>query len=118
MSADSLSNVKVGDTLILLGRRGVEQVTVSRIGRTYLYVALSGRERRERYDRHTGLEDGTIARRQLYTPEEYDATRQRTALVKQLRDAGIEIRHEYRSELPTAKLQALLAVVSDAPAEK
>ncbi|MFE5675480.1 hypothetical protein ACFQ7B_04975 [Streptomyces erythrochromogenes] len=56
-----LKDVKVGDTLILVtGSRyhGDEPVTVARRGRASLYVAEHDSERREPYDRKTGIEDG------------------------------------------------------------
>ncbi|MFD8839839.1 beta barrel domain-containing protein [Streptomyces griseofuscus] len=112
-----LPAVKVGDPLILVTGdryRGDEPVTVSRVGRTYLYVAtLDGRERRERYDRKTGVEDvqrGVQAH--LLTQEQYDDRAQRATLFNQLYDAGIEVR--MRGGLTTDQLRALLAVVKPA----
>lgn len=87
-------------------------VTVSRIGRKYLYVASDGRELRERYDAASGLQDSDRGvRAALYTLEQYDQMNQRTALYKDLREAGIEVRHEVRADMSTDTLRALLAAV-------
>lgn len=115
MTTPGLADVKVGDTLILVtGNRyqGDGPVTVSRIGRVYLYVASNGREMRKRFYRETGIEDGIIgARACLYTPAHYDEMKQRSALLEQLRQAGIDVRHEARSDVTTGQLRALLAVM-------
>lgn len=121
MSNPALPDVKVGDQLILVTNsryRGDEPVTVARIGRLYLYVATSdGRERNMRFGRDTGVEDGNIGvRSRLYTPDQYDELKQRSALFEQLRQAGIDVRHENRSEVTTGQLCALLAVMQ--PEEK
>ncbi len=118
MTTEFPKDVKVGDPLILVTGnryRGDEPVTVARIGRQYLYVTRDGRgEMRERYDRKTGIEDGTIGvRARLYTQDQYDEIKQRTALFENLRTAGIDVRHEARSEMTTDKLRSILAVVTE-----
>lgn len=115
MTVTGLADVKVGDTLILVTgnrHRGDGPATVSRIGSKYLYIAVDGREWSGRFDRKTGIEDGNIGvRAQLYTPARYDEIKQRSALLEQLRKAGIEVRSEVRSDLTTDQLRALLAVM-------
>ncbi|TGZ14734.1 hypothetical protein DV517_62170 [Streptomyces sp. S816] len=111
-----LPTVKVGDPLILVTNNrflGDEPVTVARVGRTYLYVAGSdGCERRERYDRKTGIEDGQIGlKAHLLAQEQYDDRAQRATLFNQLYDAGIEVQFRVRGDLTTDQLRALLAVV-------
>jgi hypothetical protein len=119
MSTTQLPNVKVGDPLILSTSnryRSDEPVTVSRIGRKYLYVARQdGREVPNRYHRDTGYLDSsyTVSER-LYTQEQYEETKQRASLFEKLRQAGIDVRHEVRSEVSTDQLRALLAVIAPA----
>lgn len=117
MTDTGLAGAKVGDPLILVtGNRykGDENVTVARIGRVYLYVARpDSRELNMRFDRKTGVEDGNIGvRARLVTQEQYDESKQRAALYEQLRTAGIEVKHEVRSDITTDQLRALLAVVT------
>ncbi|MEU6214329.1 hypothetical protein ABZ891_31085 [Streptomyces sp. NPDC047023] len=110
-----LKDVKVGDTLILAAgspHRGDEPVTVARLGRTYLYVAEHGSERRERYDRKTGIEDGQHGiKARLYTPEQYDELKQRESLFATLLEAGIDVRYAVRADLSTDQLRSILAIV-------
>ncbi|KUN03158.1 hypothetical protein AQI95_24690 [Streptomyces yokosukanensis] len=113
-----LPDVKVGDPLILAtGNRHCsdEPVTVSRIGRKYLYVTReNGREYSGRFH-PDGVEDSQYgARERLYTPEQYDELKQRTGLLERLRQAGIDVKHEVRSEVTTDQLRALLAVIQPA----
>ncbi|MFI9344902.1 hypothetical protein ACIG0D_27105 [Streptomyces sp. NPDC052773] len=120
MTANGLGDVKVGDKLILATGnryRGDEPVTISRVGRKYLYVAREdGRELRDRFHRDTGVEDSQYgARQRLYTPEQYEEQAQRTSLFDGLRRAGIDVTHEVRSDLTTDQLRALLAVVQPTP---
>lgn len=114
----ALPNVKVGDPLILATAnryREDEPVTVSRIGRKYLYVARDGRELTDRFYRDTGVEDSNYGGKQrLYTPDQYDEVKQRDALFRELYDAGIEVAFRVRDNLTTDQLRALLAVVQPA----
>lgn len=113
-----LPDVKVGDNLVLVTGnrfRGDEPVTVSRVGTKYVYVTLHGHERRERFDRKTGVEEGNIGiRSRLITQKQYAEMEQRASLFEQLRQAGIDVRHEVRSEVTTDQLRALLAVMNPA----
>ncbi|KUN18609.1 hypothetical protein AQJ11_32910 [Streptomyces corchorusii] len=89
-------------------------MTVSRVGTKDLYVTLHGHERRERYHRTTGIEEGQHARpARLLTPEQYEERTQRASLFARLLAAGIEVRHGKRADMPTDKLRALLAVMQD-----
>ncbi|WP_420082645.1 hypothetical protein ACN6AT_37395 (plasmid) [Streptomyces sp. JL4002] len=110
-----LKDVKVGDTLILVTSsryRSNEPVTVARLGRTFLYVAEHGSERRERYDRKTGIEDGQHGiKARLYTPEQYDELKQRESLFTSLLEAGIDVRYPVRADLSTDQLHSLLSIV-------
>lgn len=120
MTDNTLTNVKVGDTLILATAnryRDDEPVTVSRIGRKYLYVTRgNGYEYSARFHLADGTEDSQYGHRErLYTPERYDDIKQRAALVEALRVAGIDIRHGHRDQFTTRQLQAILnAATSDA----
>lgn len=119
MSIEGLPNVQVGDSLILSTNnryRGNENVTVSRIGRQYLYVAVNGRELRERFHRATGVEDTKYMGGRLYTQEQYEEQALRASLFEKLREAGITFEHGVRSTLTTDKLRALLAVMDEAAA--
>lgn len=117
MTTTGLADVKVGDKLILATGnryRSDEPVTVARIGRKYLYVNRRGREYNTRFHLN-GMEDSQHgARERLYTPEQYDELKQRANLFEQLRTAGIDVRHEVRSEVTTDQLRALLAVMAPA----
>ncbi|WP_199572727.1 hypothetical protein [Streptomyces murinus] len=110
-----LPAVKVGDPLILATGnkyRGDEPVTVSRIGRKYLYVCReNGAEYSGRFHLD-GVEDSQYgAREHLYTQEQYDDLKQRNSLFEQLRKVGIEVQFRVRDDLATDQLRALLAVV-------
>lgn len=117
MTAEGIAGVQVDDELILVTGnryRGDEAVTVSRVGRQYIYVASNGREMRERFDRSTGVQDGTHGvRARLCTQAQYDESKQRVALFEKLREAGVDVRHEVRSGMSTSKLRGLLAVVEE-----
>lgn len=112
-----LDNLKVGDRLMLKTGdryRADEPVTVTRIGRKYLYVAATsdGREKREHFNRASGVEvtrSGHPAR--LYTQEQYDDLAQRQSIFTALLGAGIEIQDRVRPSMSTDTLRALLAVV-------
>lgn len=116
MTDTGLANAKVGDHLVLATGskyRGDEPVTISKIGRQYLYVTLHGNEYGTRFHRDTGAEDSKYgAREHLYTPEQYDDLKQREALFRKLYDAGIEVAYRVRGDLATDQLRALLAVVT------
>ncbi|MFI6210281.1 hypothetical protein ACIBAI_28600 [Streptomyces sp. NPDC051041] len=122
MSTEGLNGVKVGDNLVMVTGnrfRDDEPVTVSRVGSKYVYVTLHGQERRERFDRKTGIEEGQRGlRARLLTPEQYEEKAQRQALFAQLLAAGIEVRHDKRAEMPTQKLRALLAVMTEDAADR
>jgi hypothetical protein len=115
MSTGGLNGVKVGDNLVLVTGnrfRGDEPVTVSRVGNKYLYVTLHGVERRERYDRKTGVEvDQRGLRAHLLTQAQYEEQKTRDSLFMHLLAAGIDVRHDKRAGMSTDKLKALLAVV-------
>lgn len=116
MTATGLTDIKVGDHLILVTGnhyRGDEPVTVSRVGHKYLYVSLDGRERSERFDRITGIEDSQYgAKQRLYTQEQYDESRERATLFASLLAAGIDVKWKVRDSLTTGQLRNLLTVVA------
>ncbi|MFJ5951362.1 hypothetical protein [Streptomyces noursei] len=117
MPTEGLPAVKVGDNLLWeTGNpyRGDEPVTVSRVGRTWLYVTLHGRELRERFDRKTGLEEGQRAiRSRLLTQKQHEERAHRRSLLAKLRAAGLELKPSAGASMSTDKLRALLAVVQD-----
>lgn len=113
------ADVKVGDKLILVTNnryRDDEPVTVSRIGRKYLYVTRqNGSEYSARFLRENGVEDSNYGGREwLYTPEQYDESKQRDSLFEQLREAGIDVAFRVRNDLSTDKLRALVAALQGA----
>lgn len=117
MTATVFADVRIGTPLILVtGNRyhGDEPVTVTRIGSKYLYAARpNGHELNMRFDRKTGIEDGNIGvRARLVTQEQYDDSKQRASLFEQLRQAGIDVKHEKRSDVTTGQLLDLLAVIA------
>lgn len=118
MSTTDLTEAKPGDNLILITGnkfRGDGPVTVSRVGRQYLYVTKDGRELRERYDRTTGAEvDQRGTKGQLMTQDQYDDLKQRDALFHALTSAGLDIQHGDRPNLATATLRELLDVLQNA----
>lgn len=121
MSTDGLNNVKVGDSLILSTNnryRGDETVTVSRIGRQYVYVASNGREHRERFHRATGAEDTKYSGGRLYTPEQYEEQALRSSLFEKLQQAGITFEYGVQNTVTTDKLRALLAVMTEDAADR
>ncbi|WP_456046088.1 beta barrel domain-containing protein [Streptomyces virginiae] len=81
------------------------------MGRKFLYLAEHGRERRERYDFETGLEDVKVRQARLYTQEQYDEQKQRQSLLSVLLEAGIDVRSNARSSLSTDQLRTILATV-------
>ncbi|PPS89418.1 beta barrel domain-containing protein [Streptomyces sp. MH60] len=117
MGWSTFPSVKVGDPLILVRSsryRADERVTVSRVGRTWLYVKNDqGTEKNARFSKTTGLEDtGTGAKDALQTQEQYDEAAQRRTLFRDLREAGIEInKWSVQDDLTTEQLRQLLAVV-------
>jgi hypothetical protein len=115
MASTTFADIKIGDTLILATNsryRGDETVTVSRIGRAYIYVARDGQEIRDRFHRDTGIEDSNYGGKQrLYTPAQYDDVTQCEALYVRLRDAGIEVAYKVRGDLTADQLRAILTIV-------
>ncbi|MGW1155985.1 beta barrel domain-containing protein [Streptomyces rubiginosohelvolus] len=116
MSSSRFTESKVGDTLILVtGNRfhGDEPVTVSRVGSKYIYVrTLDENERREKFDRTTGVEvDQRGIRARLLTQEQYEERAQRSSLFARLTSAGIDVRDDRRAAMPTATLRAILDAV-------
>lgn len=111
-----MSTPKVGDRLILIpasGRRNRQNVTVSRVGRKYLYVTTEGgRERRERFRIDTLAEDtqyGSPDR--LYTQAQLDEHNLRIELLKKLSELGVDL-HYYgnRSKWTSDQLKRFLEV--------
>lgn len=107
-----LTNAAPGDPLILVHAAphlADENVTITRIGRVYLYVSRDGRELRRKYDRETGYEmsDATAVSSIVYTPEQFAEKEERAGLRDALAKRGVRI----DSEVTTAKARALLAVM-------
>ncbi|MBD3004792.1 hypothetical protein [Streptomyces sp. 5-10] len=111
-----LEGIRKGDPLILVGcnrLRGNQPVTVSRVGRSYIYVNdTDGSEMRRKFDRETGAEvDACGSPCRLYTQVQYDERKQRQELLDGLLAAGIKIDANRRSDISTDKLRALLDVM-------
>lgn len=115
MASTTFADIKIGDTLILTSANrywGDGPVTVSRIGRAYIYVARDGREIRDRFHRATGIEDSNYGGKQrLYTPAQYDDVTQCEALYVRLREAGIDVAYRIRDGLTADQLRAILTIV-------
>ncbi|QBP29715.1 hypothetical protein SEA_TYPHA_60 [Mycobacterium phage Typha] len=100
----------VGQQLILHNRRGTEDVTVSRVGRKYVYITQYGRECKFHGD--TGQEVSEYGSPGvLYTPEEWAKRERRLTLFKSLDKLGIEVKYSHRSLMGTDVLEQILAAV-------
>lgn len=110
-----LPNIKPGDRLVLVEyHKDDRTVYVTRVGRTYIYVAATpdGGEMGTRFHRDSGVEDTqTGYRGVLLTPEQHDESSKRSGLLADLSSAGVEIRPKAQADMPTSTLTALLAVV-------
>lgn len=112
-----MSDIKVGDELILVpahGRRNRQNVTVSRIGRKYLYITPEGgQESRERFRIDTLVQDtqyGSPDR--LYTQAQLDEQNLRIELLGKLSKLGVDLRlYGNRSRWTADRLRRLLEVV-------
>lgn len=115
--AEDLTGVAEGDKLMVtgLGRGSSErEVTVSRVGRDYLYVAdAGGRELRQRFLRKTGTQDKyTGIPAQLYTVPEYWKRQARATASMRLLGAGVRIESDTLNRLTTDQLHAILDIVT------
>lgn len=122
MKTSGLRGVRVGDELVLVRGRRLQgenrPVTVSRVGRAYVYVACEGRELRQRFRLETGVAVGQNgAPDRLLTPAQHDETALRWRLFVQLFAAGVKIEKSRGAAIPTEKLQALLGVMRDETAD-
>ncbi|EMF20390.1 hypothetical protein H114_32644 [Streptomyces gancidicus BKS 13-15] len=111
-----LTTAQPGDRLILVHEaRNMPDtdVTVSRVGRRYLYVAYSnGLEARGKYDRTTGRgADDHALYSAVYTPEQLADRTEGEHLRRELRDRGLTV--DPNRNLTTAVLRRLLAVLLD-----
>lgn len=116
-----LTDVKVGDELTLRhGGQRTDRVTVSRVGRKYVYVTRSdGRELRERFSVETGVGDHQYGSPgALFTPEQWEDREERNRLFQSLKMHGISRDFASRHELSTDKLRRLVAVLEDPEEEK
>jgi hypothetical protein len=111
-----LMDAKVGDSLILTTsdrRRPDTAVTVTRIGRKYLYVSYgpSSRESRTAYHRATGSGNTAYGSADvLFTQAQYDERKRRAALFRDLHDRGVEVRFNARPDFTTDVLAQILAL--------
>lgn len=110
----SLEGVRAGDTVVVVSGnryRGTTAVRrVTRVGRKYLYA--DGGYCELKFEISNGREptqygSGDAA----YTPAQYAESQLRTATIKALHEAGVELRNPWNCPLTTDQLTALLAVV-------
>lgn len=109
-----LTGVNVGDPLVLVERdRKPEDVTVSRIGRKYLYVkAPSGREMQGRFHIDNGHADQNSGwPRVLYTPDAYADHQVRKEMLEKLSMAGVTFAWHLVPKLGADQLEEILAAV-------
>lgn len=109
-------SLKPGDPLVLASddrNKSAAPVTVTRVGRTYVYVAWEGQaEMHDQFHRVTGVaKENTGWRRYLLTPAQYEDRQERTTLLAELRDAGIEFRIGFADKSSTELLRELHAVM-------
>jgi hypothetical protein len=104
-----LSGVRPGDTLILSGswmRGRHENVTVTRVGRKYVYAKGCGRE--SKYHMGTGVAADNNGRTSLRTPEQVASDARRTALLLEIKEHGFRP-VEFRADRITDRVLELVA---------
>lgn len=110
-----LTGAKPGDELTLLrGGRSESRVTVTRVGRKWLYVSRSSpaHEESEPFSRENGHGKYDAGyRSRLLTFEAYAESQARERLLKELRLAGLELGSDLRKRISTEKLSALYDIV-------
>jgi hypothetical protein len=113
-----LTNVKVGDELLLVSGESKADifVTVTRVGRVWLYVSRSSLtfEEHDPFRRTDGVQRSDYGyRSRLTTPEARAVELEHGRLVKELRDAGLELSIRRDRVLTTDQLNRLLAIMNE-----
>jgi hypothetical protein len=110
-------NLQKGDPLVLVSadnNKEPRNVVVSRVGRAWVYVCREGEteETRDQFNRATGVSKENHGwARWLVTPEQHADMKEREQLLADLREAGVEIKHQLQDTVPLVKLRGLLAVM-------
>lgn len=110
-------DLKPEDPLVLVSadrNKRAEPVTVTRVGRTYVYAAYDGHsEMPVQFHRDSGIaKENTGWKRQLVTPAQHEDTQERESLLAELREAGIEVQPNRQDQVSTAQLRGLHAVMN------
>lgn len=106
----NLEGVVVGDTLILSGsnmRGRRTEVTVTRVGRKYVYVG------RSRYRMDTGTEADGYGHTSLRTPAQAAEAYRRTEMLAELEERGLVPVRYARCGLSMAQLERVLEVLRE-----
>jgi hypothetical protein len=107
------ADLKKGDPLVLVTYspdEPFEQVTVARVGRSYVYIDLGHAE--GQFHLPSGIARGNVGyTRQLHTPQQHAELQERKQLFAELRTAGVEIVWNRAAQVTTQQLRALLGVV-------
>lgn len=116
MNRDDLSNVKVGDTLILTeNSRGYSyEVTVVKAGPKRIGVVRTANSPVEYFRRDTGGVPN-YSFPHVRTPQFAAEQRRRLDAERELRNLGLEMRFEFRHSIPTDKLEAIVWMLKDEP---
>jgi hypothetical protein len=108
---DDLSGVKPGDILVMSGanmRGRHENVTVSRVGRKYVYVMTYGRESKFHMDTGVAADNGYTF---LRTPEQVVSDARRTALLIEIKERGFQPAEFRASRITNETLERVAAVL-------
>jgi hypothetical protein len=107
-----LSGVKPGDILVMSGanmRGRHENVTVSRVGRKYVYVMTCGRE--SKFHMATGVAADNYGHTSLRTPEQVIRDARRTALLIEIKEHGFQPAEFRASRITNETLERVAAVL-------
>ena len=115
-----MMDIKVGDKFIWVSGsryRADQNVTITRVGRKYAYVAVDGgTELREKFDRTTGFEVVSYGSATHLTTASLMAEEAACAdLVRELRVAGVDLRLRLGRTLDYQTLAAMLELVKIKP---
>jgi hypothetical protein len=110
-------SLQKGDPLVLVSnddKRAPQNVVVSRVGRSWVYVCSEGstEETRDQFNRVTGVsKENHGYARWLVTPRQHTDTQERKQLLADLKALGVDIEHRQRDTVPLAQLRALLTIM-------
>lgn len=106
----SLSDAKVGDTLIRTGfSKGEKEVEVVRVGRTLIEVEHPGHFLKETFRIDTGRKNDAYGDTRVWTIEEYAEVRHEARLKRLLMDRGITTERI----LPVRTMEKLVRVLDE-----